>query len=244
MLKDKAAALKNEVMNAEGALDPDSTDIWASIPGGSFAPLGSDVPQGKPFAIQVQGGSLDGPMSGFCVACMTVKAAKTLIAEASLDGSCLTGLIDSLTAAYNRPGCVHPEDISDYLLRTRMNARGLATIGSHDELVQRYIAVDPGQCPRKTGVTLSTMAACTVDTDCLGVSCCVRMREAFVQTTASFMVRVDPCLEQLIVSVDGHVETLAVGASGSAEFMATSSSGRDCGTEVVTTRIRGFAYRP
>lgn len=234
-LREKGEKLKDEVMKAEGTLENDSSDIWASIPGASFAPLGSDVPQAQKFSIRGEGGSLDGPMSGFCVACMNVSSAFSLLKAADLDDTCLTGLKGSLTQALNRPGCVHPEDITDYLLRTRLRARGRSTVGSHDELVQRYIKVEPGQCPRKTGVTLSTLAACTVNTDCLGVSCCVRMREGFVQTTASFMVRADPCRENLIVSVDGHVETLHVNESGTAEFMATSASGRDCGTEVFVT---------
>lgn len=231
---DKAAEMKAGAMAATGTLDTDESpeDIFASIPGVGFAPLGSDVPQAQGFRIQISGGSLDGPMRGFCVACMTVGRAMNLTSELGLSTTCLTDLISNMTAALNRPTCTHPEDVSDYILRTRLRARGRATTGSHDELVQRYSAVEPAQCPRRMGVTLSTQAACTVNTDCLGVSCCVKMKEGFVQSTANIAVRADPCTEQLMVTVNGETTSLSVSSNGLMEFQATHSDNGDCGTEV------------
>lgn len=123
----------------------------------------------------------------------------------------LLDLVNSLKSAIDNPHCQTPATASDKKLRSLLRRQGKTTTGTRYELIKRLNEIPDTTCSNiRNALQLVSGQYCTVDSDCLGFSCCVPLRLVMWTKFLKATTRLDPCLELVTLSLGNWTRTFNV----------------------------------
>jgi hypothetical protein len=144
---------------------------------------------------------------------LTVGSALDLFTKSGMvkEANSLQDLVNSLKSAIDSPHCQIPATASDKKLRSLVRRQGKLTTGTRYELIQRLNEIPDTACSGfRNALQRVSGQYCTVDSDCLGFSCCSPLRVAMWTKFLKARGRLDPCLGVLTLSLGSWTRTFNV----------------------------------